>query len=361
MSAPNDIDDADIPPKALEEAAAFRARQRRGLCRQEDENAYQAWLRASPDHSRAWNRQARLWARLEHVRQSPAVLAMGDAAFIRLREQGRRRRFWKYASSMAAGVLFAAIAWQVQAPVQDVIRGTSSSPLLTHDTHSLKRPPLVKDASTRVGERALIELRDGSQVTLNTDSAIHADMSGPVRSITLLRGEAYFDVAKDSVHPFVVRAGSRQIVAVGTAFDVKLQPEVLKVNLVQGKIRVESKAPSSAASVLMGAGSSLVAPTNGEQRLEPLNVDREVGWRSGKLVFQDERVATVVEEMNRYSELKIEIRDPRVGDRLLSGVFDPSGVAELARVLERYRLAKIVTQDPSVIVLEAPSDSPEQQ
>ena len=215
---------------------------------------------------------------------------------------------------------------------------------------------MVSDASTRVGERALIQLSDGSQVTLNTDSAVHADMRGLVRRVTLLRGEAYFDVAKDAAHPFVVRAGLRQIEAVGTAFDVKVQPEMLKVNLVQGKVRVEHIVANHTP-ILMEAGSSLVARVSGEERLGPLNVDREVGWRSGKLVFQDERVAEVIAEMNRYSNLKIEIRDPQIGERLLSGVFDPSGVAELARVLESYRLARIVTQDRSVIVLGSPPDA----
>jgi transmembrane sensor len=353
----------NIPPRAIEEAAAFRARQGSGPFRGKEEEDFQAWLQASSDHSRAWNHQTKLWARLDHVRESPAVAAMADAALIRLREHGRRRRFWKYASSLAASVVVVAIAWRAQISAPDVIRGTASSPLLTRDMLNLRKAPVVRDASTRVGERALIQLSDGSQVTLNTDSEIHVDLSGPVRSVALLRGEAYFDVAKDATHPFVVRAGSRQIVAVGTVFDVKLQTEMLKVDLVQGRVRVEhivanhtedSTAPNAATSILMGAGSSLVAPASGEERLEPLNVDREVGWRSGKLVFQDERVAVVVAEMNRYSNLKIEIRDPQVGERLLSGVFDPSGVAELARVLESYRLARIVAQDLSVIVLGTP-------
>ncbi len=358
-----------IPRKAIEEAAAFRARQHSGPLRGEEEKDFQAWLQASSDHSRAWNHHAKLWARLGDVRESPAVAAMADAALIRLRQHGRRRRLWLYASSLAASILVVTIAWRAQFPAQDAIRGTASSPLLTRDMLSLRKAPPVRDSSTRVGERALIQLSDGSQVTLNTDSEIHADMGGPVRSVTLLRGEAYFEVAKDAIHPFVVRAGSRQIVAVGTAFDVKIQPEMLKVNLVQGKVRVEhiiaehaeaATARHPAAPILMGAGSSLVAPASGEERLEPLNVDREVGWRSGKLVFQDERVAAVVAEMNRYSNLKLEIRDPAIGERLLSGVFDPSGVAELARVLESYRLARIVTQDPSVIVLGSPQ-APDQE
>ena len=353
----------DIPRKAIEEAAAFRARQSSGALRGEKEKDFQTWLQASHDHSRAWDRQAKLWAHLDDARASPAVAAMADAALIRLRQQGRRRRAWKYACSLAASALVVAIVWRAQIPAQDVIRGTASSPLLTRDARNFRKAPVVSDASTKVGERALIQLSDGSQITLNTDSEIHADMNGPVRSVVLLRGEAYFDVAKDAAHPFVVRAGSRQIVALGTAFDVKIQSEMFIVDLVQGKVRVEhiaanhaevSTAPNAATSILMGAGSSLVAPANGEERLEPLNVDREVGWRSGKLVFQDERVAAVVAEMNRYSNLKIEIRDPQIGERLLSGVFDPSGVAELARVLESYRLARIVAQNPSVIVLGAP-------
>src|SRR4029077_19161785 len=112
------------------------------------------------------------------------------------------------------------------------------SPSSTHAASGGDTASLIRDASTDIGERSLLVLADGSKVTLNTASAVHADYTGPERRVTLVRGEAFFDVAKDHTRPFVVSAGSRNVIAVGTAFDVRLQDRRVRVTLVEGKVRV---------------------------------------------------------------------------------------------------------------------------
>src|SRR5207245_2615866 len=90
-------------------------------------------------------------------------------------------------------------------------------PTLAHATEAPNPAiPLIREASTDIGERSVLALADGSKVTLNTASAVRADYTGRERRLTLVRGEAFFDVAKDPTRPFMVTAGSRQVIAVGT-------------------------------------------------------------------------------------------------------------------------------------------------
>src|SRR3546814_4407377 len=86
----------------------------------------------------------------------------------------------------------------------------------------VRRPPKSTRTDTLVPETTLFRspLRDGSAVTLNSNSEIDVDFDEGIRHVRLLRGEALFDVAKDSIRPFVVEADSTRVTAVGTSFTV---------------------------------------------------------------------------------------------------------------------------------------------
>src|SRR5436190_5985070 len=77
------------------------------------------------------------------------------------------------------------------------------------------------EIATRIGEQRTITLKDGSRMALNTDTRIVVEPWNETRGVRLERGEAYFEVAKDPKKPFVVVAGKKRIVAIGTAFAVR--------------------------------------------------------------------------------------------------------------------------------------------
>ena len=234
---------------------------------------------------------------------------------------------------------------------------------LVRAPNSSSAPILVRDASTETGERSLLVLADGSRITLNTASAVHADYTGRERRVTLVRGEAYFDVAKDPSRPFIVSAGLRQVIAVGTAFDVRLQEHKVKVTLVEGKVRilrvatpiaVDAAPIQSIPAVMLEAGSALVAEDGAADRIEQIDTERATSWRSGKLVFDGERLVDVVAEMNRYSREKLEIADPALQGRKVSGVFEPTSGEAFAKALEAYGIARISRETATTIVLDSP-------
>jgi transmembrane sensor len=333
-----------------DEAAAWFARQRSGPLLEADAAEFAAWLKAEPAHTAAWASYQRLWGHLGTVRDDPKMLA--------IREQARRsaargrdwRRIQRVGSGIAASVLLAATGWWSIRIAQTELSRTRLS-------------TVHRDASTDIGERSLLVLADGSKVTLNTASAVHADYDFHERRVTLVRGEAFFDVAKEPSRPFVVSAGSRQVIAVGTAFDVRLQDREVKVTLVEGKVRVlRINDPTAGATahvervppVMLQPGSTLVGRDEGADQLEQLDTARATSWRSGNLVFDGERLADVVAEMNRYSRQKLVIGNPALAERKVSGVFEPAGGAGFANALEAYGIAHTTTENATTIVLDSP-------
>jgi transmembrane sensor len=337
---------------AADEAAKWFARQRSGRWTATDAATFAAWLRADETHAHAWARYEQIWGRVEAVRDDPRILA--------LREHARRveyKRMWFLGGSAAAVVLAAVGAW--------VLWRSTPIPQLPQSPRPIAKivePPAIRIASTERGERSLLLLPDGSRITLNSASSVQTDYSKERRRVTLVRGQAFFEVAKDATRPFVVTAGTREVVAVGTEFDVRLDERQLRVTLVQGKVRVlAASQPRSVAKppaeVSLNAGSAMTVLEGGAELIERVDTLHALHWREGKLnyiIFDEERLADVVTEMNRYSPEQLLIADPRLEDRKVSGVFDSSAGRTVARALEAYGLARADMSSPHQIVLRSP-------
>ncbi len=92
-----------------------------------------------------------------------------------------------------------------------------------------------------MGEVRHIPLEDGSHITLNTDSALSVEFSATRRLVRLLRGEAYFEVAKNPDRPFIVMGPFVQVRTIGTAYNVRLSdPHTMRVDLTSGRIALEN-------------------------------------------------------------------------------------------------------------------------
>jgi transmembrane sensor len=336
---------------ATERAIGWYARQRSGALSEEDAARFATWLKDDPAHVAAWKEVELLWERVGGVRDDPAILALRETARQQLESRRSSSRKWGIAAGLAASIILSTAAWW---RVKDSIFSGADRAGLS----------LVRYASTEVGERSTLVLPDGSKVTLNTASAVRAEYSEHLRRVTLIRGEAFFNVAKDAARPFVVSARSLEVQAVGTAFDVRLQLRELRIALVEGQVRVlASESPTAANSteapgpVTLVAGTALVVSNNGAQRIEPEDALHATSWLSGKLIFDEERLADVVAEMNQYSQQKLEIANPSLGERKVSGVFEASDGASLAKALQDYGIAQVTEHSPMTIVLDVPSGS----
>jgi transmembrane sensor len=200
--------------------------------------------------------------------------------------------------------------------------------------------------TTPVGGIASVPLQDGSNITLNTATEVHVTLSAEEREIDLARGEAFFEVAKDSKRPFVVKAGKKRVIAVGTQFSVLRDGDEIRVIVSEGTVRIEDRGTQSppvlpltsgnTAAVLLSAGSIAHAGDSGVlvQRESLSETQVQLSWRTGILMFRDQTLAEAAAEFNRYNERKIVIRDPAVADLKIEGNFRATNVDAFIRLLE---------------------------
>jgi transmembrane sensor len=280
----------------------------------------EAWLDADPAHRAAFDAVGFTWQGIEPLRSDPRIAAM---------QRARPSRRWvpqAIAATLAVAVMGAA-GWQFW-------------PHATLTNQQFR---------TGVGEKATITLADGSVMTLSTDTLVRTQKDGEKRLVYLDRGQAFFKVAHDKAHPFEVHAAGRTVTAVGTAFEVRVD-HGFKVTLVEGKVRVDAPLvkpkPGSAGApevqeVVMVAGAQLVAAGD-TWSVHPADVARAVAWTRGQLVFVDEPLANVAEEMNRYSDRKIYV-DETAGRKKISGTFKPGDVGTFVSAVRDYGLVNVAS------------------
>ncbi|MEJ0037784.1 MAG: FecR domain-containing protein [Gammaproteobacteria bacterium] len=200
--------------------------------------------------------------------------------------------------------------------------------------------------STPIGGVTSVPLKDGSSITLNSASKIRVQLGETERRIDLAEGEAFFEVAKDPSRPFVVHAGNRRVIAVGTKFSVRRDGDNVRVVVTEGVVRfedTETHATTSdagkaaiveasrltAGAVVRAAGDNTIVRTASLPEAEDL-----LSWRSGYVVFHETALADAVAEFNRYSERRIVIRDPRIAAIRLTGKFRSNNSDAFVRLLE---------------------------
>jgi transmembrane sensor len=307
----------------------------------EDRRAFERWLDADGRNVDAWDRVKATWNDLTLLEADPTFAALRadalGAGIVPSRLINRR----------AVGALAAA-------GVVAAITGAIFGQRLLRTSGAMATSPEDPIFTTAVGEQSTFRLADNSVVTLSTDSAVRVNHWNTERRLTLLRGQAFFQVAKDPSRPFVVAAGDKSVTAVGTAFDVRMEPGKLSVTLVEGRVRIAGPSPSGDRTIEMSAGSRFVAGDAAKWVVAAIDTAKESSWLQGRLVFDGEPLSAVVDEMNRFSQRKLWIADPRVGATPVSGVFKTGQIDAFVAALRTYGLADVGRADDKQVELIRP-------
>jgi transmembrane sensor len=188
---------------------------------------------------------------------------------------------------------------------------------------------LRADAMSASSEMPIIKFEDGSTVQLNAGSAIAFNVTEGERQVQLLRGEAYFIVASDSQKPFTVRAANGEVTALGTEFDVKLKDGGADVVVTEHAVQVQTRAISSTRSPLdtlrLEQGHSVFYDNkNGIGQVAVIDPELTASWRSGRLIFEDQPLGHVVEDIARHLPGRVVIASSDLAERRITGTFDLS-------------------------------------
>jgi transmembrane sensor len=253
-----------------------------------EQKAWQLWIDSDPANLAAWNQMEQLQRHLGTLPQDLKRRALST---------GQQRRQVLKLLLLAAGTGF--VGWNVQ---QHTYLGN-----------------VWADYETAVGERRNITLSDGSQIQLNTDTAIDVSFDPAQRLIRLRSGEILIKTGKlGDQRPFFVETRDGRIQALGTRFSVHQLSGSTRVGVLEDRVSVQPGDTSTAATILQaGEGADFDRQHIG--LIHPFKPS-EVAWINGQLIVLDARLGDVIEELSRYRSGVLHC-DARARELRVSGTF----------------------------------------
>jgi transmembrane sensor len=283
--------------KTPDDAAGWAARLDAGPLGSAEERAFSHWLEADLRNFERLEGCQRLYGRLGTV-----VPRLVDEGRLRLEPTERAGVVWpnkaifrRFAVGLAAAgaVLAAFVVWE-------------------------NRP---QSLATHAAQRQALVLADGSHVDLNAQTSLSVRLRGSERRVRLDKGEAFFDVSKDPSRPFYVDTPLGTVRVTGTHFDVRLDTsESLVVTVVEGSVAVK---PSGGSDYSLKSRDQLTS-SQGRASVAKLTAraaDDAVAWREGRVVFDNEPLASAVERFAHYHGTQIDVA-PEVATLELGGRFE---------------------------------------
>jgi len=212
------------------------------------------------------------------------------------------------------------------------------------------RPAVWHEAVTLAGDKSVLVLSDGSQVTLNADTKLkYPDRFNGTNREVYLEGEGYFVVQHISGQPFVVHAGNVSTTVLGTKFDVSAYPEskTIAVSLLEGKVRVTSneKGNIDKTVVLEPKEQLLYDKENDVGSFGLFDSLESVGWKDNIYKFVDEPLGKVFSQLERAYGIKFKITDQPVLAQRITVKFEKHSLQTVIDVLKsltglNYRLVR---------------------
>lgn len=257
---------------------------------------FRDWLEGSPGRERAFARVASVWGAPEFLVASRNV---ADAASRVEGERRRQRRSRAKQGAIVASLMLLAFG---------VARFSEFSLWLR------------ADYVTAVGERRAIPLPDGSTMTLNTGSAVALDFEQGGRGVTLLQGEAFFDVARDAARPFKVSGRFGRVAVKGTAFSVRFDPLADTVLLSRGAVDV-SRLSRPEDSISLKSGDAVSVTATAVLPVRHVDPAQSLEWMEGRISFSERPFGEVLDELRRYHSGRVFLANGRLARIAVSGSY----------------------------------------
>jgi len=260
----------------------------------------------------------------------PATLSVPRPA-VGANPAGRKRRWALTAAGIAAALIMA----------------------VTVNLH-MRRPV---EYVTATGEQRSVKLPDGSLVHLNTRSRLTLNFSPSRRDVRLIDGEAFFVVQHDASRPFRVITDTAVAQAVGTQFNVYSHDAATTISVVEGRVQVSAAGAHDAVAAVepplapLSAGQTLTLAHDGRiTRRAAVDPTTITAWRERRLSFQDDSLATIVAQLNRYNTLQIHLEGEELQQRTFTGVLDAEKPESLLRLLSKEGDLSFVQRGNEIVV-----------
>lgn len=314
----------DIPEKIQEEAALWLAKLEQGLSADEQDRFIE-WLMADARNGQQLSAHKRNWSRLDLLadwRPEHSPTPNRDLLAPPPRRRAvRLRRVW-----LSVGGLAACLALLV----------------LTLPRH---QESTQVETLTRIASIERRSLDDGSTIELNRGTELSVFYTDGERRVRLDRGEAHFTVTKDPGRPFVVSVAGIDVVAIGTAFNVRLAASGVEVVVTEGSVRVSAPDPSASDTpprptvVSKGELVTVTTALHGEPKvtlLSPQQMSDVVAWQPAWLDFSEVPLASIVEEFNRRNApIRLLIADRELSSMVVNASLRSDNIENFLQLLDR--------------------------
>lgn len=313
--------------------------------------AFEGWLRADPAHKKAYHALEQAWRDLDYV----ALEAGVDVTAALKPEENRSRSYWFPFLAKRPAWIVGGLAAAATIFIAIIV------PIANRELDAIAIAP---QHETQIAEIRAFDLEDGTVVTLGAKSQIDTVFTDQSRQVTLLAGEAFFDVAKDPMRPFYVSVDNTLIRVVGTKFDVKRAAGDVHVSVLEGIVdvikadeipaRLSITVPPSRDAKRLTAGQRIiasVAPVLPE--IETVETVTPGSWREGRLVYEDASLREIVDDVNRYSERPIIVAGGEVGDIRFTLAFQSSEIDVWLDLLGQTQPVDVIETPQGEIILRA--------
>ena len=213
--------------------------------------------------------------------------------------------------------------------------------------------------STPKGGQYQVVLPDGSRVWLNAASSIKfpSDFIGLKERKVQLMGEAYFEVAKDKSHPFVVQTDKQEVEVLGTHFNINAygDEELTKTTLLEGSVRVchdgySKVVHTTDAFVILKPGQQAVL-ANGPININQADTEEAVAWKNGYFKFKSESLSSIMRKLSRWYDVEVVYKGEISKDRFGGTISRYKNVADVLEMLELTKLVKFKVEGRKIIVI----------
>jgi transmembrane sensor len=190
---------------------------------------------------------------------------------------------------------------------------------------------------TREGRWDKQLLDDGSVIHVGPSTTVRVNFDAETRAVTLERGEALFDVAKEADRPFIVTTDAGSVQALGTSFATADRGDEVVVTVATGRVAVTSVAAGAQPMLALGANQQVVLSPIGVSEPMVVNAERELKWVRNWYEYDGEPVSEIIEQLNLRNKVQVIVEDPSVGRlRMSSLAFKPSQPEEFVAKVNRW-------------------------
>jgi len=346
-----------------------------GLTSLEEEKELELWVKTSPENMDFFKEQLRL---AHHLKEKEPTVFEEEVAFNKIINTTAPQKMilpkgmYKYAAVLvlliSSIVLTKFLLPRIQAPVQNSIVTEYSDPAdaitltLEDGTTSILKENSSETEISKValsylnvasenketleyhtisipkGKKMKLLLSDQTIVWLNSESKLRFPkkfLSSEDRRIVFLEGEAFFEVAKDASHPFIVETGGMDVAVLGTKFNVSSYPSEtsIKTTLVEGSVQIQEKEGNKSLLKLAPGYQANYRKENGSVQQYEVDVNEYISWMKDRFMFSNERFDAILKRIERTYDVTIINHHNEIDDQRFTGEYDIESIEDIFRTL----------------------------